>query len=255
MPLTRRPGGPLLRYGIFSDVHGNREALLAVLEAMQGVGVNRLVNLGDTVGYGAQPDECCTIVREAADVAVVGNHDAAAVGRFDIGYANGPAQKAIYYTMNQLSEENRLWLHGLPYSVHEAGACFCHGAPMNVETFEYVFSLDKAAMLSALHPKLAPVTFVGHSHLTTAFVVTEQLTLQLDHAPRFQLRSGAKYVFNVGSVGQPRDRDARACCVIWDTEEATVTFLRVPYDQSAAAMKIFEAELPPQFGQRLFHGV
>ncbi len=244
-----------MRYGIFSDVHGNREALMAVLEALQTAGASRLINLGDTVGYGAEPDACVTIVREASDVAVIGNHDAAAVGRFDIEHANILAQQGIEYTIRQLGAQNRRWLRALPYSVREGDACFCHGAPINVETFEYVFSLDKAAMLTELHPRLAPITFVGHSHLTSTYVVTDRLTLQLDKSPRFCLRDSAKYVFNVGSVGQPRDRDARACCVVWDTVERTVTFLRVPYDYQLAASKIFDAALPSVFGLRLFQGM
>lgn len=244
-----------MRYGIFSDVHGNQEALRAVLSALQSAGVSRLVNLGDTVGYGAEPDTCVTLVREVADVAVVGNHDAAAVGRLDIEHANALAQQAIEFTMRQLTPANRQWLLELPYSVRENGAAFCHGAPVNVETFDYVFSLDKAGLLTEVYDQLASVTFVGHSHLTSAYVVTDRLTLQLNRSPRFCLRSGAKYVFNVGSVGQPRDRDNRACCVVWDCTESTVTFLRVPYDCASAANKIWQAQLPAQFGQRLFHGI
>ena len=244
-----------MRYGIISDIHGNREALEASLAVLYSAGVDRIACLGDVVGYGAEPDECCDIVRAHADLAVVGNHDAAAVGRFGFEHANSLAQKALRYTMERLSEPNVAWLKELPYIIKEDDACFCHGAPVSVETFEYIFSLDKAAFLNEIFDELQLVTFVGHSHLTTAYLVTERMTLQLDQAPCFRIREGVKYVFNVGSVGQPRDHDKRSCCVLWDSTERTVTYLRVPYDIDAAANKIVRAALPKAFSDRLYHGI
>ena len=117
-----------------------------------------------------------------------------------------------------------------------------------------MFSLDKAATLNERFDSLSDITFVGHSHLTTAFLVTNRLALQVN-SPRLQIRAGSKYVLNVGSVGQPRDRDNRACCVVYDTEAEAVTYLRVEYDIDSAAKKIVDAELPPAFAERLFEGV
>ena len=243
-----------MRYGIISDIHGNLEALDAVLGALREASVDRIACLGDTVGYGAQPDECCDIVRDVADVAVLGNHDAATVGLLDPRHAHAAARRAMTYSSEQLKPENAEWLRGLEYTVIEGDICFCHGSPVNAKSFDYVFSLDKAAVLTGHYPDLSKVTFVGHSHLTAAYLVTERMSLHVS-APRFQLRAGVKYVFNVGSVGQPRDRDQRACCVIYDTDDETVTYLRVAYDIAGAAEKILQADLPPAFSQRLFHGV
>jgi predicted phosphodiesterase len=244
-----------MRYGIISDIHGNREALESSLTVLYESGIDRLVCLGDIVGYGAEPDACVTIIRRHADVTVIGNHDAAAVGRFGLENANALAQKALHYSVAQLSQSNADWLHALPYVVKEGRATFCHGAPFNSENFEYAFSLDKAAHLNELYETLAPVTFIGHSHLTAAYLVTERLTLHLEQAPSFQLRDSVKYVFNVGSIGQPRDRDQRSCCVLWDTDVSTVTYLRIAYDIESAARKIDEASLPRQFSDRLFYGM
>lgn len=243
-----------MRYGIISDVHGNMEGLRASLAVLDAAGVDRIACLGDTVGYGAEPDKCVELVRSRADVAVLGNHDAVVVGKLDARHCHAAARRALAYSMDQLEPENMAWLQALEYVRFENEICFCHGSPIAAEKFEYVFSLDKAAALTGHFKELSKVTFVGHSHLTTAYLVTERMSLQVS-APRFQLRKGVKYVFNVGSVGQPRDRDHRSCCVIYDTDDDVVTYLRVPYDIEAAATKIFEADLPPAFGQRLYHGV
>lgn len=243
-----------MRYGIISDTHGNLDALQAALDVLYRQDVDRIACLGDTVGYGAQPNECCDLVKEIADIAVLGNHDAVVTGKLDSRYCHAAAQRALVYSREQLNGENLAWLDSLAYLVEENGACFCHGSPFDAESFDYVFSLDKAALLTGRYDELADVTFVGHSHLTTAYIVTERMSLQVS-APRFRLRQGVKYVFNVGSVGQPRDRDQRSCCVVYDTDERLVSFVRVAYDIEAAASKIFQADLPAAFAQRLYHGV
>ena len=162
------------------------------------------------------------IVRDVADIVVIGNHDAAVVGRHDPSHAHLAAQQAFQYSRRALKPSNIEWLKSLDYVQEEPGICFCHGSPIDAENFEYVFSLDKAATLNERFDTLAPITFVGHSHLTTAFVVTPRLALQVS-SPRFQIREGSKYVFNVGSVGQPRDRDKRACCVVYDLQSGSIT--------------------------------
>lgn len=243
-----------MKYGIISDTHGNTEALIACVDVLRMAGAERFVCLGDTVGYGAEPNECCDIIRELVDVAVLGNHDAMSVGRLDPSFCHAAARRALVYSAERLSVQNQEWLSGLQYKVREGNVCFCHGSPLDAEAFDYVFSLDKAAVLTGAYEELADVTFVGHSHLTTTYLVTPRMALQVC-APRVRLRQGVKYVFNVGSVGQPRDRDQRSCCVLYDKDEQMVQYLRVPYDVDSAASKIFAADLPPAFAQRLYHGV
>lgn len=243
-----------MRYGIISDIHGNTEALLACLAELERQGIDRLICLGDIVGYGAEPNECCDIIRKNADVTVLGNHDAVLVGKLKAEYCHAAARRALKYSFNRMSAENFDFLASLQYKTNAGDICFCHGSPINAEDFEYVFSLDQAAALTAHYPVLQKVTFVGHSHLTTSYLITEGMTLQM-RSPRVLLREGVKYLFNVGSVGQPRDKDRRSCCVLYDTDEESVTYLRVEYDFESAAQKIFEADLPRAFGQRLFHGV
>jgi predicted phosphodiesterase len=242
-----------MRYGIISDIHGNLEALTATMNALDEHGVDRIVCLGDTVGYGANPNECCDIVRERADVAVLGNHDAMVVGKLALSHCHRVARRAIQYSQRHVSAENIAWLRSLDYSENEGTTRFCHGSPISVEDFDYVFSLDQAATLTGHYDELPACTFVGHSHRTTAFVVTDRISFRF-HAPQFQIRSAVKYVFNVGSIGQPRDRDTRSCCVLYDTESRVVQYLRVPYDVATAATKIVNAQLPPSLGERLYYG-
>jgi len=239
--------------GIIADVHGNVEALNACIEALHAANVSRLVCLGDIVGYGAEPNECCDVIRSVCDTTVLGNHDAMVVGLLDLESCHEAAQQGIRYAAGQLTVENIEWLKSLQYRADEDDTTFCHGSPLDAEEFDYVFTLRAGAELNETYDALSRVSFVGHSHLTVAYLVTNRMVLQLS-APLFQLHNGVKYVFNCGSVGQPRDRDHRACCVVYDDQEQTVTYLRVAYDIRSASEKIVRAGLPSIFAERLYSG-
>ncbi|RME19396.1 MAG: metallophosphoesterase [Deltaproteobacteria bacterium] len=243
-----------MRLGIFSDVHSNLEALQAVVEAFKSLKIDRYICLGDVVGYGANPNECCEIVRELADVVVLGNHDAAVAGRMDYGYYYDAAKQALDWCAEQLTAENHSWLKQLPYIERWQGLCFSHGNPLCPEKYEYIFTLEHAAALLAHLDELADVNFIGHSHLTKSFALSFGEVNEVV-ARRFRLRKLRKYVITDGSVGQPRDYDARACFVVFDTESRVVEYHRVKYDIETAARKIFEAKLAVNFGKRLFLGV
>lgn len=244
-----------MRYGIFSDTHANIEALTAVLEAFESERIDRFACLGDTVGYGASPNECCDRIRELADFTILGNHDAAVAGRMDYSYYYDAARNALDLHASQLSEVNMAWLEGLPYEVREGEVAFCHGSPVNLEEFEYIFSAEQAARCLDIWDDLATATFIGHSHLCKAFALTEDEVYEVV-ATKFELRPDHRYIISVGSVGQPRDYDPRASYTILDTEERTFEFKRVAYDIDAAAKKIFETnKLERNFANRLFLGV
>ena len=243
-----------MRYGIFSDTHANIEALTAVLEAYEGLGIDRFVCLGDTVGYGASPNPCCDLIRDKAVFTILGNHDAAVAGRMDYSYYYDAARNALDKHAAELSAPNMDWLKSLPYEVRENGLAFCHGSPINLEEFEYIFSTEQAARCLDIWDELATATFIGHSHLCKAFALTEEEVFEVV-ATKFELRPDHRYIISVGSVGQPRDYDPRASYTIYDTEERTFEFRRVPYDIDSAAQKIFDSELERNFANRLFLGV
>jgi diadenosine tetraphosphatase ApaH/serine/threonine PP2A family protein phosphatase len=243
-----------MRIGIFSDIHANIEALTAVLEAYRSERIDKYVCIGDTVGYGASPNECCDLVRNRASFTILGNHDAAVAGRMDYSYYYDAARNALDLHSRQLTAENMAWLKGLPYEMREGDVNFCHGSPVNLEEFEYIFSVEQAAKCLDLWDQLSTVTFIGHSHLCKAFALTKTDVYEVV-AQKFTVRPEHRYIVSVGSVGQPRDYDNRASYTIYDTEERVFEFKRVAYDIDAAAQKIFAAELERNFGNRLFLGV
>ena len=243
-----------MRLGIFSDVHANVEALTAVVEAFRRERIDRYVCLGDSVGYGGSPNECCDIIRELAAFTILGNHDAAVAGRMDYSYYYDAARQALDRHAGQLSSTNMAWLRSLPYHRREGAEYYCHGSPLNLEEFEYIFAPEQAARCLPIWDELGDATFIGHSHLCKAFALSESEVFEVV-APKFQLRDGHRYIISVGSVGQPRDYDNRASYTVYDTEDKTFEFKRVAYDIESAANRIYDADLERNFGNRLFLGV
>lgn len=244
-----------MRYALFSDVHGNIEALEAVLSKLEACGpVDRWYCLGDIVGYGAEPEACCSLIRERADVTLLGNHDAAVAGRMDYSYYYDAARDALDWCRERLSSTNLAWLESLPYTYRLGEVELSHGSPLRPEDYDYVFTPEQARELFDGMPELAPVTFIGHSHLTKTFAVNEEDAVDVV-ASKFTLKPHYKYVVTVGSVGQPRDYDPRACAGIYDTETRSFEFVRVEYDVEAQRQKIIDAGLAQNFGTRLLLGI
>jgi len=249
-----------MRYGLLADIHGNLEALESVMRDAKDAQIDKYVFLGDAVGYGACPNEVCAWMREIADVAVVGNHDVSVCGRgCDDDFCAADTRRALSWSERQLTEQNREWLSKLPFFVRDGDLSFCHGSPFEPERFEYIFSVDD------LEDKdlgtLPWVSFMGHSHVAIAFVTTSGTTSgtasggsMVCQGPQFELDHGNQYIITVGSVGQPRDRDSRACYGILDTDTRFFEYRRVEYDIRAARQRIIDAHLPGRFGDRLLVG-
>ncbi len=245
-----------MRLGIFSDVHANIEALSAVMEAFRSERIDQYFCLGDVVGYGASPNECADIIRRVAKVTILGNHDAAVAGRMDYSYYYEAARHALDTHAAQLTDENMRWLKALPYKheLNDIGVHLCHGSPLRLEEFEYIFAPEQARECLTIWDELSSLTLIGHSHLCKVFALRPGEVEELP--PRsFRLREGYKYIVSVGSVGQPRDYDNRASYTVYDTEQRAFEFKRVEYDIESAATKIFEGNLERNFGHRLFIGV
>jgi len=243
-----------MRVAIISDIHSNLEALTEVLRVAEQQKVDRVVSLGDIVGYGASPNPCCDLVRSVAEVTLLGNHDAAVAGRMDYSFYYDAARHALDWSARVLTEENLDWLRSLPYTYRIGEVGFCHGSPVEPKAYEYIFALEQARELIPFVGNLAEVTFIGHSHLCKAFAIGSGEVNDVV-AQKFGIRRGYRYIISVGSVGQPRDYDNRACFVICDATARTVEYLRVEYDIEKSAQKIFDAQLALNFGKRLFLGV
>ncbi len=244
-----------MRFGIISDVHSNIEALSEVLRVLEGLRVDRVVCLGDVVGYGASVNECCREVRRVAEVTLLGNHDAAVAGRMDYSFYYDAARHALDWTAARLDPGHLEWLKSLPHTHRVDDIGFSHGSPVMPESYDYIFAVEQARELVPHAQDLADVTFIGHSHLCKAFALHPAGDVNDVGAKRFGLRKGYKYIVSVGSVGQPRDYDNRACFVVYDATERIVEYHRVAYDIEASAQKIFDADLALNFGRRLFLGV
>lgn len=245
-----------MRIAVLSDIHANYEALSAVLQVLDGESIDIYYCLGDTVGYGGSPNECCDIIRRLAKHTILGNHDAAVAGRMDYSYYYEAARHALDTHAQMISRENMEWLKGLPYKVRleEFGVDLCHGSPVRLEEFEYIFAPEQARECLPMYPELGQLTLIGHSHLCKVFALTADNVEEL--APvDFTLAPNRKYIVSIGSVGQPRDYDNRASFVIFDTEARRFEFRRVEYDIETAADKVLRIRLERNFAHRLFIGV
>ena len=242
-----------MRTAILTDIHANIEALTACIDAAEAAGVQRFVCLGDTVGYGADPNAACDLVRSKCEFAVLGNHDAAVAGRMDYSYYYAAAREVLDWTALHLTKENLEWLRSLPYTRVEHDVMYGHASPRDPAAFEYVFALEQAEDLVIRADKLAHLTFIGHSHLQRAFLLGA--TVKDVWSERVRIESANTYLCSIGSCGQPRDYDPRSCFGIWDDEAKTVEFHRVSYNAEKTARKILEAGLSPHFARRLLHGV
>ncbi len=235
---------------MFSDVHGNREAFEAVLAFCRQQGVTRYYFVGDIVGYGADPSYCIGLLRDLAACSVVGNHDAAAVGRLDTAFFNPAARTAIAWTGLRLSVEERRFLDALPL-VYEEAFTLVHGTPARPEDFDYILSPYQA--MKAFLALGGSLCFVGHSH-RPGILVEEKGAIRFDGSVSLELEPEQRYIVNVGSVGQPRDADPRACVCLFDEEKRMISLHRVAYDVARAAAKIRAAGLPCVLAERLFEG-
>ena len=240
-----------MRYAIISDIHGNIQALEAVLERIADLGVDRLLCLGDIVGYGARPGECILRVRKACGIVLLGNHDAAAVGRTSIDYFNPVARSAIEWTTRALSAEDVEYLKGLPL-VHDNGdLAVTHATYSNPETWEYLFSTFDASIEFDLFK--GEILFYGHTHYPIVFEL-EGSEINHHQVGELTFRRGCRYLVNVGSVGQPRDGNPDACFLVFDPDDRHIEFHRVPYDVEGAQRDILGTSIPEELARRLSLG-
>jgi diadenosine tetraphosphatase ApaH/serine/threonine PP2A family protein phosphatase len=242
-----------LRYCVFGDIHGNLEALEAVLADAEKQGSERYLCVGDVVGYGADPHKCIARVRELTSQVVAGNHDCAVVGRAGVEYFNLYAREAILWTGGQLSPDEKAFLWGLPLSLVVNGLTVVHATVHEPEGFGYIDN-DLMARLSfeALQTEIG---FVGHSHVPVTFFYEEHGDeIWYSQDAEIPLGGFTKTIVNVGSVGQPRDDNPQAAYALLDTERRAVSIRRVPYDIEAARQKILAAGLPEILAARLLLG-
>jgi predicted phosphodiesterase len=243
-----------MRVAVISDIHGNLHALEAVLAEIERAQPDALWCLGDHVGYGPRPNECCEAVRVQADLALVGNHDLLALGKTVLEDDFNPdAAAAARWTRGVLDQQALRFLDGLEPAAKTAEAELFHASPRD-PVWEYVLSGETA--LAALELTSAPIVLVGHSHVALAIVLAgRSLEGAAAAAGAEKDLSAGRWLLNPGSVGQPRDGDARAAWLLLDLDAGRATFHRVEYSIEQTQAEILEAGLPPGLAERLSSGV
>jgi predicted phosphodiesterase len=245
-----------MRYFIFGDVHGNLEALQAVLELARSERVDHYLFLGDLVGYGASPDEVIETIARIHPLSLVrGNHDKAVAGLESTDMFNPVAAAAIEWTRGHLRPESKEFLAGLKKGPLKVGRSLtiCHGAPFDEDY--YIFGEFDAAEAFG-HLKTA-IGFFGHTHFPVVYTLRKDLVegQLLVGTVEIHLEPEARYLINPGSVGQPRDRNPLASCAIFDSEKRILRLYRLKYDIRGAQRKILAAKLPPSLAERLSLGI
>lgn len=228
-----------MRWAFVSDIHGNLSAWNTVLADCAVRGVDRIVCLGDIVGYGPQPAECMRSVWERCHAITLGNHDAVAAGMLDVSVFNDRAARSAEWTRSRLAPSAVSAFASLPLSLRGPGWRAAHGGLADPAAFDYVFSEDDAAACFAAVPE--QLLLCGHTHEAALFVVGASGRVHKTAPQDFALEDGKRYVVNVGSVGSPRGGDPRASYAVWDDAARSVCFVRAPFDFSAFRQAVADA--------------
>jgi len=246
-----------MRYLILSDIHSNDEALSAVLARVRRKKFDRVIVLGDFVGYGANPNHVIDRVRKlgAEKISIRGNHDKVVTGQDAGDLFNPVALAAAQWTAEKLTPRNRKFLEALPMGPLEVekGLAICHGSPRDEDA--YIFS-DRDAFVNFSLFQFSVCLF-GHSHIPSVFTLEPHgIRVEVIKGDRVRLKLAAdrRYLINPGSIGQPRDRNPAAAYAVYDSRQRVVHFDRVPYDVEKARDKIHKAGLPGMLGDRLLVG-
>lgn len=240
------------KIAIFSDIHSNLEALEAVMRDMKEQGVTDHICLGDIVGYNANPAECLKIVRDLKCPVIRGNHDEESARHSDLSYYRELARVSMAYSRDALTDDDKAYMKALPLVLNIDDFIVVHSSLFKPQDFYYVDGLLEAEFHFSQQSR--QVCFCGHTHLAGVFSRTWR-QLDLLHPESLDLKQGVRYLINVGSVGQPRDRDWRSSYCIFQPEASKLEFRRVEYDVEAAQKKINAAGLPAALGERLLVGV
>lgn len=251
-----------LRIGVMSDIHGNLEALKSVLADMEAQKVSRVVNLGDIVGYGPEPEACVNMLRHLRIPSVLGNHEHGLLEAQARGWFNPQARKALDRTRALLSDDSIMYFRTLPRTLEEGGALFVHGCPPGLVS-KYLYELNVAELRETFSLFEHPLCFCGHTHelemITLRPSVGEGGGTSCGDIRRDTLGKGrhaldprTRHIVNAGAVGQPRDGNNKAKYLVWEPERHRVDVRFVSYDIAQTAARIVEVGLPSVYADRLW---
>ena len=242
-----------MKLAVVSDVHANLEAFRAILDLVRAEGADRVVCLGDLVGYGPEPNECVELASRSVDWCLLGNHDAMAVGQSMPLYINSHARSAMEWTRSVLSDESRAYLRAMPFYRREEGCFFVHSSPRAPADWSYVTSLEEA--MEAFDYFSERVCFLAHTHRPMFALREPAGVFRRAEGDSLVLAEGQRLIVNAGSVGQPRDNDPRAAAVLFDAEKPSFRVVRAEYDVAAVQEKMRRHGLSDFLAARLSRGV
>ncbi len=238
-----------MNWAFFADVHGNLEALEEVVGDFSRQGVTRSFFIGDAVGYGPSPNECLKIITELTEVRLLGNHDEAALENSVPNEFNKHARTAIFWTRENLTTESRTMLQSFTITETIDEFRLVHASPAEPRRWDYILNPVDAA--AAFRNFTESACFIGHTHQPGIFQKTKRPHLKGTPAEDLVLDPQTRYLINVGSVGQPRDGDSRACYVLYDPDTRHLKYRRVPYDFTITQEKMRAAGRPEFLVARL----
>jgi len=243
-----------MRFAFVSDIHGNLEALEAVFKDIEGQEVDEVICLGDIVGYGANPNECADLVRQKCTYILLGNHDAAAVNLLATHHFNSHAKIAIEWTAANLNNDVRSFLLSLPLVLTRETLTLVHSTPYEPNMWYYITSLEEAAFNFQYFD--TQVCLVGHTHIPIIIVLDGKKEVYVHQASQINLHGmdESRVLINVGSVGQPRDRNPDSCYAVLDTTLGDFFYRRVPYNIEKAQAKMKKIKMPEFLINRLIEG-
>ena len=245
-----------MKYAIISDIHSNLEAFQTVLDRIHQEKVDKIVCLGDLVGYNANPNECVELSKNENIQCILGNHDAAVVGKADINYFNVIAKQAILWTKKKLTTKNIQFLESLSENCFiDSDFFIVHGSPADRD--EYIFTLREAKHhFEYLKKNSIRLCFFGHTHRRSLYQLTSKGNFKDKTGEEsLKLRKSNYYMINPGGVGQPRDSDPRASFLFYDSDKNIIEMVRLEYDINKCAKKVLDAGLDVRLAQRLFFGM
>ncbi len=238
---------------LISDVHGNLEALTAVMKDIKdNSAAEKVVFLGDAVGYGANPNEVLAMIDSECEIKLMGNHDYSALGLLDVEDFNSYARDAIVYTTAVLDSKAVATLSSLRLSAETENIQFVHATPDNPSAWNYCLTVHEAEKQFRCFSKR--ICFLGHSHKPIVYGHTFAGETYAVRPEEIKLEPESRYIVNIGSVGQPRDGNPRSCYVLYDSVNDTLTYRRIAYDLAAAQAKMAAAKLPEFLIERLSSG-
>jgi len=240
-------------FALISDVHGNLAAVTAVMKDIKdNSAAEKVVFLGDAVGYGANPNEVLAIIDSECEIKLMGNHDYSALGLLDVEDFNSYARDAIVYTTTVLDSTAIATLSSLRLTAETESIQFVHATPDNPAAWNYCLTIHEAEKQFRSFKKR--ICFLGHSHKPIVYGHTFAGETYVIRPEEIKLEPESRYIVNIGSVGQPRDGNPRSCYVLYDTDNDTLTYRRIAYDLAAAQAKMAAAKLPDFLIERLSSG-